>query len=339
MKLLTNFPKNFKIGLVSFLLIGVIGILCYFYAQSQYISTNDVRIDGTMVGLSARISGHMDEIMVKEGDLVLKGQVLARINQIDLIAQLKQAEANLAVAKAAYDQTVAGLRSQEIERQKAIWLQTRIAADNAGRELQRYESLYSKGAISSSAIDQVRSNYQIATESMQAAQEGYSLAQLGSREEEIRAAEAKVKQAEAALRVAENALNDSTIRSPVNGIVAKKYSNSGEFVPAGTQIFSIVDSEDIWLNIRVEEQNIGKLQLGQEVTFWIDGYGKKEFKGKISEISIATSSTFALIPSENAAGYFTKVVQRVPIKVTLPAQEAPIVFRLRMQGNAQIRIN
>ena len=107
MKLLTNSPKNFKIGLVSFLLIGVIGTLCYFYAQSQYISTNDVRIDETMVGLSARIPGHMDEIMVKEGDLVLKGQVLARINQIDLIAQLKQAEANLAVAKAAYDQTVA----------------------------------------------------------------------------------------------------------------------------------------------------------------------------------------------------------------------------------------
>lgn len=307
--------------------------------QSRYISTDDVRINGTMVGLSARISGHMDETMVKEGDAVLKGQVLARINQIDLIAQLKQAEANLAVAKAAYDQTVAGLRSQEIERQKAIWLQTRIAADNAGRELQRYESLYSKGAISSSAIDQVRANYQIATESMQAAQEGYSLAQLGSREEEIRAAEAKVNQAEAALRVAENALKDSTIRSPVNGIIAKKYSNSGEFVPAGTQIFSIVDSEDIWLNIRVEEQSVGKLQLGQEVTFWIDGYGKREFKGKISEISIATSSTFALIPSENAAGYFTKVVQRIPVKVTLPAQEAPIVFRLGMQGNAQIRIN
>ena len=89
MKFSTKFPKKFKIGLVFFLLIGVIGTLYYFYGQSRYISTDDVRINGTMVGLSARISGHMDETMVKEGDAVLKGQVLARINQIDLIAQLK----------------------------------------------------------------------------------------------------------------------------------------------------------------------------------------------------------------------------------------------------------
>ena len=123
---------------------------------------------------------------------------------------------------------------------------------------------------------------------------------------------------------------DSVIPSPVNGVVAQKLVSAGELVAAGQKLFTLVNTDDIWLNARIEETRIGQIRVGQDVTFTIDGYPGRTFSGRI----------------ENVAGYFTKIMQRVPVKISLPRLDSPetdpgepeVVFRIGMQGTIEIQL-
>ncbi len=129
---------------------------------------------------------------------------------------------------------------------------------------------------------------------------------------------------------------ECVVKSPVDGVVARKLVNGGEMVSSGQKLFSIVDGGDIWLNVRVEETKIGRIRQGQDVQFTLDGYDGRVFHGTVYEIGAATYATFSLISTENVSGYFTKVMQRFPVKVSLPKPEDGVVFRPGMQGKVSI---
>ena len=139
---------------------------------------------------------------------------------------------------------------------------------------------------------------------------------------------------------------DSVIPSPVNGVVAQKLVSAGELVAAGQKLFTLVNTDDIWLNARIEETRIGQIRVGQDVAFTIDGYPGRTFSGRIYEINPAACSVFSLISTENVAGYFTKIMQRVPVKISLPRLDSPetdpgepeVVFRIGMQGTIEIQL-
>ena len=174
-----------------------------------------------------------------------------------------------------------------------------------------------------------------------AAQEELALKKEGSRPEVIRAAEAQVMQEQAELDEINVLCQDSVIPSPVNGVVAQKLVSAGELVAAGQKLFTLVNTDDIWLNARIEETRIG-----QDVAFTIDGYPGRTFSGRIYEINPAACSVFSLISTENVAGYFTKIMQRVPVKISLPRLDSPetdpgepeVVFRIGMQGTIEIQL-
>jgi membrane fusion protein (multidrug efflux system) len=324
----------------------------WWYKSSQYISTDDARIDGTIVSVSGKIPGRIIEVLVKEGDQVKAGQVIARIDAREAIAQRGQTEAVLTVAKAKYAEIIAGSRPQEIGQSKAGFEQAKAAIaqaqanmDNAGKNYERMSQLHQEGAISSAQRDDAKAAYLMAKEARNAAQEGaeganekLNLVVAGSREEDIRAAAAQVKQAEAALEGIALINEYTTIVSPVDGVVALKNVNLGEVIAAGQPLFSVVNCNDVWLNARIEETKIGKIKIGQTVDYTIDGYPGHSFTGTIFSIGSATNSIFALIPTENASGNFTKVTQRVPIKITMPENTNDIVFRPGMQALVDIHI-
>ena len=180
----------------------------------------------------------------------------------------------------------------------------------------------------------------------QAHLEELALKKEGSRPEVIRAAEAQVMQAQAELDEINVLCQDSVIPSPVNGVVAQKLVSAGELVAAGQKLFTLVNTDDIWLNARIEETRIGQIRVGQDVTFTIDGYPGRTFSGRIYEINPAACSVFSLISTENVAGYFTKIMQRVPVKISLPRLDSPetdpgepeVVFRIGMQGTIEIQL-
>ena len=336
----------------AFLVIGMAGGGWWWYLSALLVNTDDARITGTIVSVSPKIPGRISEVLVKEGEQVKAGQLIAKIDARDAVVQRKQALAALAVAQANYDQTVAGSRPQEIEQASAVVAQTQAGVEqaranlnNAEKNYERMMTLYTHHAISTSERDSAETAYLVAKEGLNATQQAtvganqkLSLSVAGSREETIRAAANQIKQAEAILEATNLANEYTDIVSPVEGIIALKNINPGEVVTAGQTLFSIVDNKDVWLNARIEETKIGKIRLGQKVDYTIDGYPGHKFVGTVYEVGMATNSTFALIPTENASGNFTKVTQRVPIKISLPDNVDGTVFRPGMQAVVDIHL-
>lgn len=337
---------------ILFIVGAILGGGWWWYQSTKYISTDDARIDGTIVSVSAKIPGRVMEVLVKEGDQVKAGQIIARIDAREAVAQRGQNEAALAVAKAKYDEVVAGSRPQEIGQSqaglgqsKAMIAQNQATVDNAAKNYERMSQLYQEGAVSSAQRDDAKAAYFVAKEARNASLEGANVADeklnlvvAGSREESIRAAAAQVKQAEAALEGTVILTEYTTIVAPVDGVVALKSVNPGEVIAAGQPLFSVVNCTDVWLNARIEETKIGKIKMGQTVEYTIDGYPGRHFTGTIFSVGSATNSIFALVPTENASGNFTKVTQRVSIKITLPENVNDIIFRPGMQALVDIHI-
>lgn len=335
-----------------FLIGGIAGGGWWLYQASKYVSTDDSRIDGTIVSVSAKIPGKITEVLVKEGDQIHSGQIIARIDARDTLVQRAQAEASLATIKAKYDAVIAGARPQEIGQNRAILEQSKSEIEqaqanmeNAEKNYKRMNQLFLEGAISAAQKDDARTAYVVAQKTWHAMQEAsqganqkLDLVVAGSREEEIRAAAAQVKQAEAILEGTVLTNEYTTIVAPIGGIVALKNVNPGEVVAAGQSLFSIINDKDVWLNARIEETKIGKIKLGQTVDYTIDGYPGHAFTGTVFEIGGATNSTFALIPTENASGNFTKVTQRISVRITLPENAEEIIFRPGMQALVDIHV-
>lgn len=334
-----------------FLLIGIVGGGWWWYLSTKYVSTDDARIGGTIVSVSAKIPGRIIEVLVKEGEQVKAGQAVARIDGREIAAQQAQAKAGVAVAKAKYEELVAGSRPQEIgqarftvDQAQASVEQARANLDNAAKNYDRMQALYQQGAISSSQIDNAQTAYAVAKEVLRASQEGVNVAGeklnlsvSGTREEAIRGADAQLKQAEAALEAVAVLGDYTTIVSPVAGTVALKSVNPGEVVAAAQPLFSIVDLSDVWVITRIEETKLAKIKVGQKAEYTIDGYPGQKFEGAVYDVGTAANSVFALIPTENSSGNFTKVTQRVGVKITLP-KEGDLVFRPGMSAVVKIHL-
>jgi multidrug resistance efflux pump len=329
--------KKLIIGiLITFLLAGAIGGGWWWRENAMYVSTDDARVGGTIVSVSAKIGGRITELLVKEGDKVQAGQVVARIDPRDILAQKAQAEAAMATAKAHYEEVTAGSRPQEIEQARALSLQAKSSLDNAVKNYQRIQQLYREGAVSTSQRDNAETAYQVASEAYHAANEKTDLVISGSRVEVVKAAAAQVRQAEAALEAASVMLDNTTVVSPADGTVAVKSANAGEVVSAGQAIVTVANLGDVWMSARIEETKIGRIKVGQNVEYTIDGYGSHKFNGTVYEVGSATNSVFALVPTENSSGNFTKVTQRIPVKVTLP-QDSGFIFRPGMSAYIKIQ--
>lgn len=315
-----------------------------WYRANCVLRTNDSRIEGTLVSVASRLSDRVVQVLVNEGDTVRKGQPLVRIDERGINARRARAEAALALATAHWEDAKAGFRRQEVLAAQAHLDRALAVQDRAARDFRRMEQLArNDGGVTQADRDAARSAYRAAQAQVAAAQEDLDLKKEGTRPEVIKAAAAQVEQARAEVAEIDVIRQDSEIVSPVNGVVAQKLVSPGELVGAGQKLFTIVDGDDLWLNARIEETRIGQLRLGQRVRFSIDGYPGREFTGAIYEISPAASSVFSLISTENVAGYFTKIMQRIPIKISLPKAEmargrdaSGVVFRVGMQGAIEI---
>lgn len=325
---LSNRHMVIIIGLLIAILIA--GGLWWWIRASRVVATDDARVKGTIVAVSAKVNARIEKVLVNEGDSVKAGQVIAVFEQQEFEAQVDQAKANLAMAEAKLAATVAGNRPQEIAQANASVLQAKANMENARKNSERDEILYQKGAISVQQRDGSKTAYDVAQAQYSSSTEQYSLSVEGSRQEDIMVAQAQVQQARAALRNAEIQLADTTVKAPVTGVVALKSIEEGEIVAFGQQLFSISNLSDVWIGANIEETYIGRIKIGQQVEFTIDAYPDKKFTGKVIEVGPASGSQFALLPTENTSANFTKVTQRLPIKIK--AEESDYVLKPGMSA-------
>lgn len=331
--------KSKKPMLIAAIIVVAAIIFGYYYWQMSlmYVKTDDSRVDGSIVNVSPKIGGKIKEIKVKEGDVVKAGQVIAVLDSQELQDQVLQSEAEVLSSVAKLQELQNGNRPQQI---KAAQAQAQVAAvnmKNSQKDYQRYQELFRQGAVASQTLDTARAAYEAAAAQYQAAEQQVSLLQAGSRSEDVRAQQAEVTQNQALLNLNKHTLKETIVVSPVDGIVAQKVANPGEVVSTGQSIVNLVNTNDLWLNARIEETKIGGLKIGQPVTFTLDAYNGVKFQGKIREIGAATSSVFSLFSTENASGNFTKVTQRIPIKISLPT-DSKYKFRPGMSALIEIKV-
>ena len=269
-------------------------------------ATDDAFVDGHVVYVSPRVSGQVLEVLVSENQEVIAGAPLVRIDAADYEARVAHARANLEVAHNSIAQTGA---SAEAAGAQASAAQARLS--HAEQELERARGLFAQGAGSKTALDSAQSARDAAAAELNAAQrrEVAERAMLGS--------EAPVKQAQAALREAELALGYTAIAAPIAGRIGKKSVEVGATVQPGQPLLTIVATHGNWISANFKETQIGAMRPGDPVEISVDAYPGRAWRGHIESISPATGAKYALLPPDNATGNFTKVVQRVPVKVAL----------------------
>jgi len=295
------------IPLTIVILVVVIGAGYWYVDYSSYIRTDDAVVASDNVSVSPKIMGRISKLFVDEGDSVKKGQLLAEIDSVDLIAQKQQVVALKSQTEANKAQAVAKLLYDE----KNIKI-LQIAVDKSKEDFERAKAQYSGGVITKEQYDHLNKAEETAQAQLDAAQ-----AQISVSKTMIKSAETAVVGAQAQIGVISAQLNNTRLYSPVNGIVAKRWLLTGDIVQPSQSIYTINNNSKFWILVFLEETKMEDLHIGQKAKFSLDTYPDVVFTGKIFTMGSTTASQFSLIPPNNASGNFTKVTQRIAVKISI----------------------
>jgi HlyD family secretion protein len=248
-------------------------------------------IEATEVEVGSKIPGRIARLPVKEGDQVQANQVIAQLDTSEIEAEVAQHQAASAKAEANLKELLAGSRPQEIEEARANLQQAEVNLTLARDDWERFDNLFTEGAISAQERDRARNRLDVAASQVTAARERHDLVRAGPRPEVIEAARHERDRARAALELARVRLRDSTILAPRPGIVLTKRAEEGEVVNPGFPIVVLIDPDELWLRVYIPESEIGLVKLGQKAVAMVDSFPKRRFEGEIVEISAKAEFT------------------------------------------------
>ncbi len=245
------------------------------------------------IEVSSKISGRVEELMIDKGDVVKKGQVLARLDDREYVAQLAQVKAAKQAAEARLDQAITGSRPEEIKRAQASVEQAEATVRTTQISLERTKSLNKSGVIAKQALDDAQSGYDVAVAQAKVARENFELARLGTRKEEIDLARAQLAEAEANLRWLESQLDNTIIRAPVDGTVLDRLVEKGEMVTTGyvsgrgakSAFVSLANLKELEVELDINESDIPRVHMGQECSVSPDSYPDRKYKAHVREIA------------------------------------------------------
>ena len=289
---------------------------------ARFESTDDAFVSGDVTPLSAHVSGYITEMPVNDFQTVRKGDLIAVIDPSDYQAQLELAQANLAAAEA----TLANLANQR-DAQQALVHQAEATIDATEADVLRYQledqrqrNLFKTGiAGTQQLVEQADDNAKKAIaqrrlNEAQLAQQKAALAAIDIQEKQLRA---QIHAAEAQVALASDNLRYTRILSPADGLVGQRQVRLGQFVNVGTQLIAVVPLPNVWITANYKETQMTNIRAGQPASVTVDAFPDLKLTGRVESWSPGTGSTFALLPPDNATGNFTKVVQRVPVKIVL----------------------
>ncbi|HET9793903.1 MAG TPA: HlyD family secretion protein [Thermoanaerobaculia bacterium] len=285
--------RRFVPWLVAALVVGagaIYGIRTIAFYR-HHAKTDDAQIEGHIDPVLPRVSGYVTEIRVDDNQRVSAGDVLLKIDTRDIEARIQTAEGALQNARAQVAVARANVSAAETAR-------SRTASD-----LGRYAALRAKEEISQQQYDEARGAADTAA------------AQRNAAAQAVAAAQAQVAQKQADLDLARLQLAYATVTAPSSGIVSKKNVEVGELVQSGQPLMAIVQDARVWVVANYKETQLRRMRVGQPVTFEVDAYPNHVFHGRVDSFAAATGAKFSLLPPDNATGNFTKVVQRIPVKI------------------------
>jgi membrane fusion protein (multidrug efflux system) len=327
--------RNFIIFIIILVLIAAGCLAWYLLYARFYETTDDAYVNGNQVALTPQIGGTVTQVTADEGDFVEKGQPLVLLDPSDTEIALQQAEANLANTV----RQVRGLYSTA-DNYRAQVAAKQVALQTAQNDYARRQKIFSTGAIAVEDLSHYRDAVASAQSDLAAAQQALRT-NLAMVDDTVIDSHPEIKTAVATLRQRYLDNSRTTIVAPVSGYVAKRAVQLGMRVSSGTTLLAIVPLNEVWVDANFKESQMNAMRLGQKVTLNADLYGDKiEYHGTIESLGIGTGSAFSLLPAQNASGNWIKIVQRLPVRITLDPhdmQKHPLRIGLSMNARVDIR--
>ncbi len=343
-------PKYLKpsaravIVMVAVALVGIALILrawSLWPFQTAWVSTDNAYVRGQITVLAPQVSGYVTEVLVKDYQQVKQGDALVRIDDRIYREKVAQAEAELDSANAALansDQTQAQNRAQ-IAAAQANVAAGRTELTRSRDELKRYEELAAQQLVAVNDRDRFRATTQSAQSAVQQSEAQARIAEetLTSTRVARKGLEARVATAQAQLELARIDLANTVIHAPRDGQVSEASVRLGQYVTAGSQLLFLVP-DTLWVVANFKEGQTWKMRIGQPATFAVDAFDGQRLNGHVEQIAPATGSEFSVLRPDNASGNFTKVVQRLPVRIAIDPEQ-PLAERLRPGMSVVVRVD
>jgi membrane fusion protein (multidrug efflux system) len=315
------------IGFLALLALAGAGYAVYYTLVGRfYVATDDayVRANNTMLG--ARVAGHIAAILPRDNALVHAGDVIFRIDDGDYKIAVDAARTKIATQQATierFGRQVAAAQSA-VEQAQANLASAAAGLKRAGLDYERQQSLSTKGFASHATFEQSEAARDQGVAAVKAAQAAFDTASSNVDVTRAQQAEAEAQLAElkTTLAKAERDLDFASVRTPVDGLFSNRLVSTGDFVAVGQRLGNVVPLDEVYIDANFKETQLKRIRPGQPVTIKVDAYGFRKFKGVVDSIAPAAGSVFTLLPPDNATGNFTKIVQRVPVRIRVPKDVA-----------------
>ena len=286
-------------------------------------STDDAYLQADSVTIAPKVSGYVAEVYVADNQSVKAGQALVRLDKRQYQAVLEQANATIAARRADIERGAAELLQQQasIAQARAQLQGARSAESHAIEEVKRYEPLVATGAETKEKLADLQNERAQAAATVAANIAAVQAAerQPAATQAQIDQARAQLEAAEASFRQAQLDTQDTVIRSTLDGRVGDRTVRVGQYAQPGTRLMTIVPVQDVYLEANFKETQIGLMRAGQPATIHVDALSGIDLHGTVVSFSPGTGSQFAMLPPQNATGNFTKIVQRMPVRIHIDA--------------------
>lgn len=337
-------PRRAWVVFALAIVVGTGGIVWLNSAPSR-VSTDNAYLKADISFVAPRVRGLVATILVKDNQVVRAGDALVRLDDTEYASRVRSAEAdvregdaNVAAARAALERLGAeqslaranlleartSIASAEAERSRARDDRTRYSAlvDKGYVARQRFETASATATTADANVDKARAASTVAQSQVEV-----SLRRRAELEAAIKQAEAQKAKAEAALALARQDLGDTVIRAPVDGVIGDRKIETGEYVQAGTRLMAVVSSDNLYVVANFKETQTDRMLPGQKAKIYVDALSGDPLEGTVESLAPASGSEFALLPFEPGTGNFTKIVQRVPVRIKL--SKDAVLTRLR----------
>ena len=327
------------------LLAGIVWLVCKYY-NPEYESTDDAQVEQYMSPINVKVSGYIREIRFTEHQHVKKGDTLVVIDDREFIIAFHQAEASLMDARSGRKVAESSLNTASTSATvyDSSIREAELRAEKLGRDYERYTNLLAKKATTPIIVEQYKTEYDMAKAKVAALKQQREAAkstvsEVGQRRENASAA---ILRAEAAVDMAKLNLSYTVITAPVDGYVGRRNIEEGQLVSPGQTLTTLIPDTRKWIVANFKETQMTNIHKGQTVDITIDAMPDKHFVGTVTAISSATGSKFSLLPTDNSAGNFVKIQQRIPVRIDFSHDmglEDNQRLAAGMMGEVKVRIN
>lgn len=339
-------PAPLKRRLLIFVLIVsliALGFFAHWFFRGRfYESTDNAYVQGEITRVSSQLGARIVEVLVGDNEHVQQGQLLVRLEDDDFHLAVDRANAALTMREAERTQAQSKLTQQAslIAAGEAKVASSQASLGRSQIDLSRAQTLRKPGYVSEERVTTLSADNHIARSQVAMAQ-----ADLQGQRQQVNALNAEIKRLDALianartdLAQAELNLTRSEIHAPISGLVGQRAARNGQYVQAGAYLLSIVPDQDIWIQANFKETQIGHMQPGQKAELTFDAYGDTPIEARVDSLFAASGAQFSLLPPDNATGNFTKVVQRIPVKLTFAADN-PLKGKIRPGMSVTVKVN